>query len=1379
MQTKKRVTSLIRSGTRLIILTAIFMTAIVINFAPAAAQGSLDFNSYTLSSYGGTQDAACGSGAVIENGGLDLHLTGNCWKQIDYAYTVTANTIMEFDFQSSVETEIHGIGFDVDQTINNPINIFQLSGTQIYGIQDFDTYVTGSGLVHYTIPVGSYYTGSFTAMTFTNDNDAGPIGDSIFSNIQVYEGTPPPTPMLTVNGSSYAVESYGGASQDIASTTTILDGGLTLSIVGNGWKKVSIPYTIQSNTYLEFDFSSSAEGEIHGIGFDTDDVIDSTRTFQLYGTQVWGITDFLNYATVAPAVQHYVIPVGSYYTGSFTALTFTNDHDVASPTGESVFSNIVIYNLLATPTITFDPAPTPQHPGGDFTVNATTDSDGALTYSYVSGPCTLVDANAGTFTPTGVGDCTVQADTPETAYFLAGSVQQVVTISPLDLYAVSGSTTLPDAVSVPVWGYNSSNTAVTQPGGPTIIVNEGDTVTIVLHNELSVDTALLFQGQDMIPDTTGVISGTTKLYTFTASRPGTYLYGAGLLAGAQYQSAMGLYGALIVRPTTAGQAYNDATTAYDDEAVLVLSEIDSALNSSATPETFDMRNYKPRYFLINGVAYPDTAEIPTAAGNRVLLRYLNAGSQFHSMALLGTHQTVIANDGSPLTYSHRMVAETFGPGQTIDTLVIIPAAAVDGSQFAIYDGSFLLHNSNAAGFGGMMTFLTVSGTPPTGDTTGPVASNVAYAAGSLTATIDDTATGGSTIAAAEYFMDTIGAPGTGTAMSGAFGSSTVAVSAAVSVPPGAHTLYVRGMDSSNNWGVFSSVLVNGGDASGPATTSLTVTPNPSNGSVDVALSATGNDSASGGSNIMAAEYFIDATGADGSALNMTVNVAAPVASLDGTISAATVAGLTEGTHTVYIHSQDAAGNWGAFATIDMVVDITGPATSNVLVSPNPSNGQVGINVTTPAVRMTATFTDSAANISAAEGFIDTVGANGTGFIFIASDSLYDSLSETGYSDIPLTTILQLADGDHTLYVHSRDAAGNWGSTSSVILVVDKTAPSVSAVSAAPNPTGGATIVTLGASATDTANAITAAEWFTGADPGIGNGTAMTVSGTGPWSLSATIDVSTWVNGSYTLNVRAQDAAGNWSTVGSTPLVVDAPPPPFPGLYFSTRGNTALPTVGGTADNADIYNWDGVTFSRTIDASGAGSLGLPGGANVDGFDWIDATHFYMSFSSSLTNVPGLGNVEDEDVVYYNNGVWSVYFDGTAQGLTNNRQDLNAINIVGGILYFSTVGNVNPTGVTGTADNADIYSWDGVSFARVWDATANGLPGDANIDGLVFVDATHFYLSFSSTATTMPVLGAVADVDVVYNNAGTWSVFFDGMANGLTAGSGQDIDAFDIP
>ncbi len=238
------------------------------------------------------------------------------------------------------------------------------------------------------------------------------------------------------------------------------------------------------------------------------------------------------------------------------------------------------------------------------------------------------------------------------------------------------------------------------------------------------------------------------------------------------------------------------------------------------------------------------------------------------------------------------------------------------------------------------------------------------------------------------------------------------------------------------------------------------------------------------------------------------------------------------------------------------------------------------------------------------------------------------------------------------------------------------------------------------------------------------------------------------------------------------------------IHFSTEGiAVAVPGVGGTADNADVYTWDGTAFSRVVDAAGVGSVGLSGAANVDGLVMVDSTHFYMSFTAETTAVPGIGNVQDEDVVYYDGTSWSVYFDGTAQGLTDATEDIDAFDIEGGVLYFSTVGNTNPPGVAGTADNADIYAWNGSAFSRVVDVTALGqpLPGVANVDGLVYIDPTDFYLSFAAVDTAMPAasgLGNVQDEDVVYYNNGTWSVYFDGTALGLTDDS-QDLDAIQIP
>jgi hypothetical protein len=582
-------------------------------------------------------------------------------------------------------------------------------------------------------------------------------------------------------------------------------------------------------------------------------------------------------------------------------------------------------------------------------------------------------------------------------------------------------------------------------------------------------------------------------------------------------------------------------------------------------------------------------------------------------------------------------------------------------------------------------------------------------------------------------------------------------------------------------------VVNGGDDQGPDTNSPTIVKSPANGTKSVAIHATGDDTSTGNSNITAAEYFIDAPGADGAGTGMAVNTPAPVASLDASIPAATVDALTEGTHVVSMHSQDAAGNWGPYVTVDLVVDKTAPNASNVAVAPNPNDGTLAFNpdiLGTNVVRLTADLADPASggvnsDLKAAEAFIDTVGADGKGIVVAAVDGVFDSPAEAGYSDIPLATIAQLSNGNHTIYVHAKDAAGNWGPTSTTTLVIDKGTPVVSGLTASPNPNlaKATTPITLTATATTAGSNLTAAQWSIEG----GNWTPMTVSGTGPWSLSATINVSSWADGYYTLSVRAQNELGKWGTPATTVVVIGTPPVPFRGVYFSTLGNVAVPGVNGVADNADIYGWDGSAYSRDWNANVHGVLGS---ANVDAYDRVDATHFYVSFDADTT-LGGSLTVQDEDIVYYDNGTWSVFFDGTAAGLTAGGEDIDAASIVGGTVYFSTSGNVNPPGVGGTADDSDIYRWNGGnSFTRVWDATTHGVAGGANVDGMA-IDAVNTttgevqvaFVSFSGN-TSLPGLGTTQDEDVLSYDNGTWAVYFNGTAHGLTSG-GEDIDAFDVP
>lgn len=71
-------------------------------------------------------------------------------------------------------------------------------------------------------------------------------------------------------------------------------------------------------------------------------------------------------------------------------------------------------------------------------------------------------------------------------------------------------------------------------------------------------------------------------------------------------------------------------------------------------------------------------------------------------------------------------------------------------------------------------------------------------------------------------------------------------------------------------------------------------------------------------------------------------------------------------------------------------------------------------------------------IAAAEYFVDAVGDDGTGVALYPVDGAFDEVSEAVTATV---NISGLAIGNHTLFVHGRDSAGDWGSFDAVVLRV--------------------------------------------------------------------------------------------------------------------------------------------------------------------------------------------------------------------------------------------------------------------------------------------------------------------------------------------------------
>jgi FtsP/CotA-like multicopper oxidase with cupredoxin domain len=246
------------------------------------------------------------------------------------------------------------------------------------------------------------------------------------------------------------------------------------------------------------------------------------------------------------------------------------------------------------------------------------------------------------------------------------------TAATFNLSAEASYISQPDGASVYSWGYGCStgSTPVFLPAGmagatcgtmqipgPTLIVNQGATVTVALRNNLPAaagNTSILFPG--FAATATGgaagvltqeAIHGGTVIYTFVASTPGTHSYYSGTRGNLQVE--MGLYGALIVLPDTipvacnntsndaaravnrgtgaqadfrlANSAYNNPAACYDREYLFQLSEMDPAIHSQAQEQAQSPAGlacthpsgcmvvatepYKAAYFLVNGRSMPD------------------------------------------------------------------------------------------------------------------------------------------------------------------------------------------------------------------------------------------------------------------------------------------------------------------------------------------------------------------------------------------------------------------------------------------------------------------------------------------------------------------------------------------------------------------------------------------------------------------------------------------------------------------------------------------------------------------------------------------------------------------------------------------------------
>jgi FtsP/CotA-like multicopper oxidase with cupredoxin domain len=226
-------------------------------------------------------------------------------------------------------------------------------------------------------------------------------------------------------------------------------------------------------------------------------------------------------------------------------------------------------------------------------------------------------------------------------------------------------------LEVDVWGFNGS-----MPG-PTIEVNQGDTVRIIVENRLPEDTSIHWHSleipvsQDGVP---GLVQdfippGEAFVYEFRLHQHGTFFYHAHVAM----QEAMGMVGLFIIHPRTPYEPV------VDQDFGLITQEF-QILPNTTIPNSQGMDF---NFLTFNGRCAPLTTPLVVKLGHRVRLRLVNfSTADHHPIHLHGHTWWVTGTEGG------RIPEPGWIPGNNV---LIGVAQARDVEFIANNPGDWVMH----------------------------------------------------------------------------------------------------------------------------------------------------------------------------------------------------------------------------------------------------------------------------------------------------------------------------------------------------------------------------------------------------------------------------------------------------------------------------------------------------------------------------------------------------------------------------------------------------------------------------------------------------------------------------------------------------------------
>jgi len=275
------------------------------------------------------------------------------------------------------------------------------------------------------------------------------------------------------------------------------------------------------------------------------------------------------------------------------------------------------------------------------------------------------------------------------------------------------------------------------------------------------------------------------------------------------------------------------------------------------------------------------------------------------------------------------------------------------------------------------------------------------------------------------------------------------------------------------------------------------------------------------------EYFIDQD--PGIGAGTAINIGTPSSNLSDFAFNINATTLSAGTHIVGTRALSSNGNWSK---------------TSFWLFYNPFSN------------LTPT---TAPQVSRVEYFIDQDPGLGAAISIPFTPS-------TNVADIAFSPVISsLSAGTHLVGARARDAGGSWSFTNYWLFVKPFT-PTVAA--ATPN--------------------VTALEYFLDYDPGVGNGTPITITaGTNLVDQSFSINITSLITGDHFVVVRARDANGNWSKVNNWAFNKPGTPPTMSTLVSTTTFCAgATLNVGYQLSSAIALNANNQFIAQLSDISGS-------------------------------------------------------------------------------------------------------------------------------------------------------------------------------------------------